>query len=161
MRKRSQEEILHCRLLFTAGGIPGIIQGIVDREIKTSKDNIGKESVLCFFACRGLHGIVAFIETIDSRNLVEFGSATICFSEITTDETDEYLSQGKVDPFQSIRIGSVRNSISPLEWFTALTKGFDEGLSRMQKEAFDEVCHDINLALQTPSVSLKKGWDFD
>lgn len=161
MRKRSQEEILHCRLLFTSGGIPGIIQGVVDREIKISKDNIGKEHLVRFFVDRGLQGVVTFIETIDSRNLAEFGTATVCFSEITTDDTDEYFSCGKVDPFQSLRVGSVKNGVSPLEWFTALTKGFDEGLSGMQMEAFDEVCHDINLALHAPSVLLKRVGDFD
>ncbi len=137
MKIRTQEEIDHIRLAFSSNGKPGVIETIVRRELEISSETMEPEILKACFVLHHCDNVAKLVDAIIAADIQSIGSASIDFLGVA----DAPFSIGNAMSLQEIRIGS-RNH-TPLQWLTALSKGFQE-LSLEQKKAFDEICQNLH-----------------
>lgn len=133
MKIRTSEEIEHLRLLFTSPGKSGLIETIVQKYITHPEES--RESLIAFFNGRRCPNAALLMGIMVDDSILSIGSKSIDLYGVTQGP----FSMENAMSLQSIQIGSQKNGITPLRWFTALSKGFDE-ITEEQRGMFDEIC---------------------
>lgn len=138
----TQQEIEEIRFAFEGQHGRGLINEIVWTEYE--KEHISKldiKDLIDFFSSFKCGGVVRLINTINFPNekgIFEFGSHCIDFYGVTKGA----FSFENAGSLVGITIGSLKMQITPIEWLSYLTKGFDR-LSKIQQSGFNDVCNDF------------------